>query len=56
MAKGNKDAKLLRKTYGIKHMAAIRLIEEHGLEKATEIVAERAARGEYKTWARDEEE
>lgn len=43
----SRDAKLLRKTYGCKHTTAVNLIREHGLDKATEIIAERAARGEY---------
>ena len=43
----SKDAKLLKKTYGCKHMTAINLIREHGLDKATEIIAERAAKGAY---------
>jgi len=51
----SKDAKLLKKTYGCKHMTAINLIREHGLDKATEIIAERAASGDYKDEKEKEE-
>jgi hypothetical protein len=40
-------SKLLKEIYGINYQAARHLIRLHGLDKATEIIAERAAAGGY---------
>ena len=47
MAKGNKDAKHLKRTYGCPHETAVNLIRAYGLERATDIIAERAELGIY---------